>query len=100
MIILMGHLHLNPAEVPDFMADMQIIATGTRAEAGCLFYALAVDDAPAGRVLLAQRWQNQAALTAHMEGANAAAFASRWGYRVRVDLQRYAVSTGSKLLQT
>jgi len=55
MIILMGYLHLNPSDVDEFVADTQAISTRTRAEKGCLFYTVALDDARAGRMLVVER---------------------------------------------
>ncbi len=37
MIIVMGYVHLDPSDVDEFLADIQVIAPGTRAEKGCLF---------------------------------------------------------------
>ncbi len=92
MVILMGYIHLEPSDVRDFLADLEIIAAGTRAERGCLFYAIALEDAPSGRMLLAQRWLDEDAFTAHLAGPHAASFQQEWANKVRVDIQRYEVS--------
>ncbi len=91
MIVMMGYIHLEPSGVREFLADLETIAAGTRAERGCLFYAIALEDAHSGRLLLAQRWLNQDALTAHLAGPHAASFQQKWANKVRVDIQRYEV---------
>ena len=91
MIVLMGYIHLKPSDVQEFLADLQTIAAGTRAERGCLFYASALEDASSGRMLLVERWLDEDALTAHLHGPNAASFQQKWANRTRVDVQRYEV---------
>ena len=91
MIVLMGYIHLKPSDVEEFLADLETIAAGTRAESGCLFYAFAVENAPSRRMLLVQRWLDDDAFTAHLNGPNAASFQQKWNNRTRVDVQRYDV---------
>jgi quinol monooxygenase YgiN len=69
IIIVMGYVHLDPSDVDEFLADIHVIAPGTRAEKGCLFYAVTLDDAHAGRMLVVEQWQDQESLTVHLEGA-------------------------------
>ena len=92
MIVIMGYIHLEPSDVREFLSDLDAISTGTRAEKGCLFYALALEEALSGRILLAQRWRDEEAFTAHVAGPHAASFQKEWANRTRVDVQRYEVS--------
>ena len=92
MIILMGHLHLNPSDVNEFTADVQAIASSTRAEKRCLFYAFALEDARAGRMLIVQRWQDQGSLTAHLERQVTVTFLNKWGDRIKSDILKYDAS--------
>ncbi|MBT2604160.1 antibiotic biosynthesis monooxygenase [Bacillus sp. ISL-53] len=89
MIILMGYVHLNPFDVDEFTADVQAVASSTRAEKGCLFYAFTLEDARAGRMLTVQRWQDQESLTAHVERHETAPFLKKWGNRMRMDILKY-----------
>ncbi|EIO8659992.1 hypothetical protein LRF47_004886 [Salmonella enterica] len=41
-------------------------------------YNIAVEDSLAGKILIAERWTNHAALTAHLESATTVAFTERW----------------------
>ncbi len=97
MIIVMGYVHLDPSDVDEFLADIQVIAPGTRAEKGCLFYAVALDDARAGRMLVAERWQDQHSLTAHLEGPQTAAF-QKWMNRIKIDVLKYEASNERSLM--
>ncbi|MBD1383252.1 antibiotic biosynthesis monooxygenase [Bacillus sp. IB182487] len=89
MIILMGYVHLNPSDVDEFTADVQAVASSTRAEKGGLFYAFTLEDARAGRMLTVQRWQDQESLTAHVERHETAPFLKKWGNRMRMDILKY-----------
>jgi quinol monooxygenase YgiN len=44
----------------------------SRAEDGCLEYTFAADPLEPGRVILFERWENQAALDAHLAAISAA----------------------------
>jgi quinol monooxygenase YgiN len=93
----MGHVQLDPSDVTEFLADIRLLGPKTRAENGCLFYAVTLDDASAGRMLVAERWQDQASLTAHLEGPQAGAF-HKWTGKIRVDVSRYDASNERPLM--
>lgn len=97
MIIIMGWVHVNPSDVTEFLADIEVIGPGTRDETGCLFYAVTLEDASTGRMLVAERWQDQESLTAHLQGEQVAAF-QKWANRIRIDLSRYDASNERSLL--
>ncbi len=92
MLILMGYIHLDPLDAAAFAADIEAIGRSTRREEGCLFYGVAADDASAGRFLVAERWRDQASLTAHLERPETRAFLQTWAERMKSELQFYEVS--------
>ena len=94
MIVLMGYIHLAPSDVDHFLESMKAIAAGTRQEQGCLFYYFVPADRDHGTILVAQRWQNAASVSAHIAGPQAASFAKRWGDKVRVDVQPFEAVGG------
>lgn len=98
MIALMGHAHVDPSDIHEFVADVQAIAPGTRAAAGCLFYAVALEDATAGRALIAERWRDEASLQEHLGSPRIAAFLGKWAARVALDVLRFDASNGRPLL--
>lgn len=98
MIIVTGHIHLAPGDVTEFVADVRAFAAGTRAEKGCLFFGVAVEDASAGRMLVAERWKDQESLTAHLETRETLAFIGKWTGRMRGEVLKYDASTERSLL--
>lgn len=99
MIILMGYIHLDPSDVNAFTTDVQAIVSSTRAEIGCLFYAVTLEDARAGRMLIVERWQDQESLTTHLETPKMVAFLKKWGGRLKSDLIKYDASNERSLME-
>ena len=66
MLIVTGYLRLPPADIGQFAEDIEALIDITRARDRCLFYAIALDDPRVGRMLMVERWRDQAALTAHL----------------------------------
>ncbi|MCB8837247.1 putative quinol monooxygenase [Aurantimonas sp. VKM B-3413] len=89
MLIVNGYIHLAPSDVGQFVADMATFARTTRARDGCLFYAVAPDDPSTGRMLVAERWRDQAALDAHLSAYDTIAFVERWQGRMRSGLAKF-----------
>jgi quinol monooxygenase YgiN len=48
-----------------------------------------VDDPLAGRLLIAERWRDQAALTAHLQAVDTMAFVARWGHVIKGEILKY-----------
>lgn len=59
---------------------------------GNLSYDAAVDDAQAGRLLIAERWHDQAALDAHLNAPEMKAFVQRWDGEMSGDVRTYDAS--------
>ena len=68
MLIVAGHFEVDPADQEAFVSSKVEAMERTRAEAGCLEYAMTVDPLDHTRVLLFERWADQAAFDAHMAG--------------------------------
>ena len=78
-------MNLDLSDVEESLADIQAIGLGTRAEKGCLFYAVALDDAPAGRIVVIEQGRDQVSLTAHLEGPQTISF-QKWMNRAKIDV--------------
>jgi quinol monooxygenase YgiN len=66
MVIVAGHFVVDPADQEAFVAGRIEAMTATRTEPGCLEYVMAADAADPSRVILFERWADQAALDAHL----------------------------------
>ena len=66
MIVVGGTFHVDPAERDAFIAERASMIRRSRAEDGCLEYTFAADPVEADRVVLFERWADQAALDAHL----------------------------------
>ncbi|TNB47788.1 antibiotic biosynthesis monooxygenase [Martelella lutilitoris] len=91
MLILMGYIHIDPPDIDAFVRDVQVISLRTKPEKSCLFYGITLDDRPTGRFLVAERWQDREALTAHLARAETLTSLTTWGDRMKGDLQTYTV---------
>lgn len=89
MLIVTGHMHVDPADLAPFTADLKALAAERRKRPGCISYDAAVDDPHAGRLLISERWADQAALSAHLQTADTIAFIRRWSGKMRGDIRKY-----------
>ena len=72
MVIVIGTIAVDPARRDEFLAERVERMRTSRAEAGCLEYTFAADPLDPGRVLLTERWADQAALDAHLAAPSTA----------------------------
>ncbi len=89
MLIIMGYMHIDPAEVLQFVAELKDLAVVTRQRPGNIFYDAALADPEAGTLLIAERWVDQQALSAHLDAEDTKAFVARWQGRVRGDIRKF-----------
>ena len=71
MVIVIGTIIVAPTDRDAFIAGRIASMTRSRAEAGCLQYALTPDPIEAGLVVLTERWADQASLDVHIAAARA-----------------------------
>ena len=98
MIILMGNIQVDPRDVTEFTVDVAAISTITKSEPGCAFYAIALEDAPSGRFVMVERWQDANALATHLETEATKAFLSKWMDRMDIDAEQFEVTNAGALL--
>ncbi|MFP3547345.1 antibiotic biosynthesis monooxygenase [Rhizobium sp. SIMBA_035] len=89
MLIITGYVYVDPADLAQFMAEMTTLASTARVCPGCLTYDAAVVDPRSGRLLISERWVDEAALSAHLLAGDTIAFVGRWSSRMRGDLRKY-----------
>ena len=71
MVIVGGTFILDPSERDAFLAGRRERMLTSRGEPGCLEYTYAADPLDASRVVLFERWVDQAALDAHLAALRA-----------------------------
>lgn len=98
MLIVTGHIQLAPPDVASFIGDMAAFSDAARARDGCLFFNVAPDDPRTGRILVVERWRDQAALDAHLAADETAAFVSRWRGRMANALAKFDASNERGLM--
>jgi quinol monooxygenase YgiN len=98
MLIVTGTIHLSPADLTAFLGDMTTFSSAARAHDGCLFFAVAPGDLQAGRLLVIERWRDQAALSAHLAAPDTKAFVAQWQERMRADLTKFDATNPRALM--
>ena len=89
MLIISGYVHVRPEDLVAFMSDTQFLSEAVRRREGNYSYNIAVEDSSAGKLLISERWKDQAALSAHLESADTLDFVHRWQGRMTVEVLKY-----------
>jgi quinol monooxygenase YgiN len=79
MIIVQGWARVAPDAIAALTDAIVAQVTATRAEAGCIDYAMAEDLAEPGLIRISESWVDDAALTAHFGAPHMAAFNAALG---------------------
>ncbi len=98
MLIVTGHMHVNLADLAQFLAELKLLAVSTRKRSGAIAYDAAVDDPQSGRLLISERWVDEAALSAHLRAADTIAFVSRWNGKMRGEIRKYDASNEREIM--
>jgi quinol monooxygenase YgiN len=98
MIIVLGHVHIDPADMLQFREDIAALDPSRRPASGCLLYRVVQDDAASGRLLVIERWRDQPALTAHLHSQATGDFIRKWSGRMRGDVLKYDTENGRGLM--
>jgi quinol monooxygenase YgiN len=68
MLIVAGAFVVAPEDRDAFLAGRNESIVSTRAEAGCLDYVLSADPVDPAKVVIFERWEDQASFDAHLAG--------------------------------
>lgn len=98
MLIVTGYMHVDPSDLSRFHAELQSVAVLVRQRPGNLFYDAVIDEAQAGRLLIVERWHDQAALDDHLEAPETKAFVQHWDGKMRGDIRKYDASNERDLM--
>ena len=99
MIIVAGHLSIDPAQRETAVDAIATCVAATRDEPGNLDYRYSADLADENRFNVVERWENDDAMNTHMAAPHMAAFLTAIGPCISgsVEIIRYDVSGSSKL---
>ncbi len=82
LIIVLGQVTVAPTDTQTFLEDIAGIDPSVRADSGCMSYSVSVSDQAEGRMLVVERWLDEASLKAHLRSAAVAASGDRWSGRM------------------
>lgn len=94
MIVIAGHVALDPAQREPAMAAAREMMGETRKEKGCISYSFSADLEEPGRFRIFEEWESDEALRAHFASPHMARFQQAvGGLGVReMAVQRYEVA--------
>ncbi len=94
-IIVMGHAKMAPGEIDRLSEAMRTQIEATNAEDGCEHYSYARDVTDPDRMIVSERWRDQAAIDAHFKSAHMAAFNTALGSAKVLELSVKAYENGN-----
>jgi quinol monooxygenase YgiN len=99
VIVVTGHLTLNPDQRDTAVGAIRILVEATRAEEGNEEYRYSFDLDDPNRLNLEERWATQEAMDAHMVAPHFASFMEAIGPCIGGDVSivRYDVSESTKI---
>jgi quinol monooxygenase YgiN len=99
VILLSGHLDVDPDQRDTFITACQSLMTATRAEPGCGHYAFSADLDDPGRFHVAEQWADEDAIASHSGSPHMAEFLGAIGPLVRgADITKWTGATGEKFM--
>ena len=100
MLVIAGHIRLDPAKREAAVAAARAVTEATRREAGCISYGFSADLSDPGLFYVFEEWESQAALDAHFKTPHMADFQrAMGGFGIRgVKIQRYEVASVKPLM--
>ena len=92
MLIIAGHVYVDPSDIEELVADARATIPGARAADGCLFFSQTMDDPAAGSLLVLERWRDQEALDAYLTRPGVVAIFAKWSIRMRNEVRKFDAS--------
>ena len=90
MLIIAGHIEVDPAARDGYVADCVAIVEAARAAPGCLDFSITADTVDAGRVCIYERWEDEEQLLA-FRGSGPSG--DQQATIIDADVKRYGIST-------
>lgn len=98
MIVITGQIFTDQETLPHLYARLKSLCAPSRAEDGCEFYHMAMEDADKGVIMAMEGWRDQAALDAHLALPSIAALLNDFGGKFTNDVQIHEVSESQRLV--
>lgn len=93
MIFVQGTMNIEPGCVAEFERDVAAMIDRVKAEDGCSFYSLLVEDAATGLINVIEIWRDDAALAVHFTTPWIAAFFAKYSPKIQAStVQIYDVA--------
>jgi quinol monooxygenase YgiN len=89
MLVIAGHLVVDPADRDRYVADCAAVVVAARKAPGCLDFALAADTLDPGRVNVYERWETDEELAVFRGSGPDAGTAARI---LDADVRKYRIS--------
>ena len=96
MIVITGTIKTDQATLPELYGRLKQLVEPSRAEDGCEFYHMAMDDEEAGIIVAMEAWRDQAALEAHLAQPAIVKLLSDFDGRYTNDVSLHQVSSTQK----
>jgi quinol monooxygenase YgiN len=95
MLVIAGHVRIDPARRDAGIAAAVEMMEATRREAGCISYAFSADLSEPGTFRIFEEWETPEALAAHFQAPHMATFQKAIGGLgvQEMKVQRYEVSS-------
>ncbi|MEC3910977.1 antibiotic biosynthesis monooxygenase [Sphingobium sp. CR2-8] len=100
MIVITGQIFTDLDTLPALYGRLKELCAPSRAEDGCLFYHMALEDAERGIIMATEGWRDQAALDTHLALPAVAALVQDFKGKFRTAVQIHQVVSSEVLTVT
>lgn len=96
MIVVTGLIHTDAETLPNLLTRLQALCEPSRAEDGCIFYHMGLEDAEKGTIMAMEAWRDMDALTVHLAQPGILKLLSDFEGRYSNDVSVHTVSDTQK----
>lgn len=97
MIVITGQIFTDKETLPHLYARLKELCEPSRAEDGCLFYHMAMEDEENAVILATEGWRDMAALQAHLSLPAITELLSDFAGKFSNDVHIHEVSSSQKM---
>ncbi|WP_380876623.1 hypothetical protein ACFB49_09430 [Sphingomonas sp. DBB INV C78] len=97
MIVITGQIFTDQETLPALYSRLKSLCEPSRAEDGCIFYHMAMEDEANGTIMAMEGWRDQAALEKHLSLPSIAKLLADFDGKFRNDVTIHEVSSSQKM---